>query len=116
MVWQVAAGRAHSLALCAGGAVFSFGKAAGGQCGHGLSGEETPPIRRPCRVAALAGLAVVDVLASADASAALVAGPAEGATELYQWGASPSLPAPVVALPVRTEGPAAAALFACSGA
>lgn len=112
---QVAAGRSHSLALCVGGATFAFGQTTAGQCGHGASGDAAAPVRRPCRVTAFEGQAVVEVLASGDASAALVAGPAE-ASVLYQWGAAPSMPAPV-ALPTRVDGLGSpAALFAGPGA
>lgn len=114
-VVQVAAGRSHSLALCVGGATFAFGQTTAGQCGHGASGDAAAPVRRPCRVTAFEGQAVVEVLASGDASAALVAGPAE-ASVLYQWGAAPSMPAPV-ALPTRVDGfGSPAALFAGPGA
>ena len=99
---QVAAGRAHSLALCANGTVFAFGKTAAGQCGNGDTGDSAAPVRRPTRVQALAGLAVRDLLAAADASAAVVESP-EGVCQLYRWGTTPSQPATVLALPVRAS-------------
>lgn len=80
-VVQVAAGSAHSLVLGADGAVYSFGKAAHGQCGHGTSGEH---VLLPTRVEALAHEAVREVQAEAEASSALVVG--SGTVRRYAWG------------------------------
>jgi len=79
-VVQVAAGGAHSLALGADGAVFSFGSDAHGQCGHGTSATR---VLLPTRVEALARLVVCEVRATANTSAALVG---EEPTILYAWG------------------------------
>ena len=85
-VIQVAAGRAHSLALVSDGSVFSFGCNSAGQCGLGA---DEASVLLPTRVHALANRTVRQLHASADASAALVAGSeASGASaaELYRWG------------------------------
>ena len=96
----MAAGRAHSLALCANGALFAFGRAAEGQCGHGLAGDST---LLPTRVEALSGVAIREVHAAADASAAR----ADGAAA-YRWGQlAPGVLAPTpVARPVPSDGAA----------
>ena len=86
-VSQIAAGSAHSLALCSDGLVCSFGRATAGQCGHGASGDAAPNVLVPTRVAALAALACVRaVLAHGDASAAVLAGGAPGGEQRYLWG------------------------------
>ena len=73
----VAAGSSHSLALTAGGALFSFGHGANGALGHG----DTADQRRPKRVAALSKERVVSVAAGTYHSQALTA---EGA--LFSFG------------------------------
>jgi len=79
-VVQVAAGGAHSLVLGADGAVYSFGSASHGQCGHGTRATH---VLCPTRVEALRRVAVCEVHAQADASAALLSS-TPGA--LYVWG------------------------------
>jgi len=76
-VRQVACGRDHSLALTAGGKVFSWG---GGEYGRlGLGDEEDRT--EPCEVTALAGEVINRVACGADHSAALTEGGA-----IYTWG------------------------------
>ena len=96
-------GRAHSLALSSGGAVFAFGRASSGQCGLGASGANAPNVLRPTRVAALAALPAREVRARGDASAALVSAEAGSA---YQWGVVGE--SPPVALPRIAAAEAAA--------
>ena len=81
----MAAGAAHSLALCTNGAVYSFGRNACGQCGGGPDAQD---VLLPCRVIALDK--ACEVLAHGDASAAAVMSASEltGAPEeeVYLWG------------------------------
>jgi len=83
---QVAAGNAHSLALCARGRCHTFGRSHMGQCGHRSYADE--PLPR-C-VASLERLRSLS--ASADVSAACVSG-----TEQYVWGGGELAPKVVVA-------------------
>ena len=77
---SVAAGKNHSLALTAEGALFSFGLGAYGRLGHGDT--ENPP--QPKLVAALAKERVVSVAAGMSHSLALTA---EGALLSFGYGA-----------------------------
>jgi alpha-tubulin suppressor-like RCC1 family protein len=76
-VAQVAAGRWHSLALCAGGALYSWGGGMFGRLGHG--DEESQTLPRP--VAALSAVRVVSMSASAHHTLAVCE-----AGEAYSWG------------------------------
>ena len=76
-VVSVAAGNSHSLALTAEGALFSFGRGAQGQLGHGDRAEQP----QPKRVVVLAKERVVGVAAGGNHSLALTA---EGA--LFSFG------------------------------
>jgi len=85
---QVAAGSAHSLALCAQGRCHTFGRSHLGQCGHRSAADE--PLPR-C-VASLERLRSLS--ASGDVSAACVSG-----AERYAWGGGELAPQLVLAAP-----------------
>jgi hypothetical protein len=74
---QIAAGTAHTIANCARGRLFSFGRGGGGQCGHACTADELLP--RP--IDALAGVELAAVRARADTSEATTT-----AGDRYLWG------------------------------
>ena len=95
VITQIAAGRAHSLALSASGHLYSFGSQVSGQCGHGVSGADAPKQTVPRVVEALASIGCVRaIFAAADLSAAVVEGSVSSAametastcSDLFKWG------------------------------
>ena len=79
-VAQLAAGRAHSLALSHAGGVFSWGQQSAGATGHSCSGADAPNLTVPQVVAALDGVRARAIYAAKDISAAATG------DALYRWG------------------------------
>jgi len=79
-VRQIACGARHTVALAAGGAVYSFGANEMGQCGLG---HRQPAVLYPTLVTAFKDIPVSSVAAGATHSAAVAALPK---LELYTWG------------------------------
>jgi len=86
---QVAAGSAHSLALCERGHCHTFGRSHLGQCGHGSGPSSSVDELLPRCVPTLKGLRSLS--ATGDVSAAMVS-----ETERYAWGGGEPVPKLVV--------------------
>lgn len=88
-VLEVAAGQAHTLALCRDGSVWSWGDGSLGQLGHGTTDDELKP-RMVCELAPSGGEGwrTVKVAAGCHHSVALVAGLGKwhGWDFVYTWG------------------------------